>query len=211
MPLFRAVSSGLCSGTWTGQKAKTYGQKEFFVFGAQQFVLESFATSIDSWMYLDSSFDDHLNWIAMDKVAPINTPTPSWLTISIHVSCPSALCWHMCLGKGTGLGNLLWLKDNVFSPLEVDLRLLSSLIPYTLWLQKHLCFCRLGNSTVHEMSSSEGEVGEAVSVKSAVLNMLHCNLDVEEEDLWQNVFGLSCMDYPVISFINLHKNLKKKI
>lgn len=34
------------------------------------------------------------------------------------------------------------------------------------------------------MSSPEGEVGEAVSVKSAVLNMLHCNLDMEEEDLW---------------------------
>lgn len=30
----------------------------------------SFTTSIDSWMYLDSSFDDHVNWIAMDKVAP---------------------------------------------------------------------------------------------------------------------------------------------
>lgn len=52
---------------------------------------ESFAASIDSWMYLDSDFDDHLNWIAIDKVGPITTPTPSWLTISVCVSCPSAL------------------------------------------------------------------------------------------------------------------------
>jgi len=43
------------------------------------------------------------------------------------------------------------------------------------------------------MSSPEGGEGEAASVKSAVLNMLHCNLDVEVEDLWQNIFGLSCV------------------
>lgn len=98
----------------------------------------------------------------------------------------------MCLGKGTGLGNLLWLKDNFF-PTGFDLRLFSSLIPYTLWLHKHLCFWRLGNSRVHGIRGPEGEVGEAISVKSAVLNILHCNFDVEEEDLWQNIFGLSCV------------------
>ena len=98
----------------------------------------------------------------------------------------------MCSGKGTGLGNLLWLKDNFF-PLGTDWRLLGSLIPCALQLCKHLCFCRLGNSIAREMSSPEGGEGEAASVKSAVLNMLHCNLDVEVEDLWQNIFGLSCV------------------
>lgn len=71
---------------------------------------ESFVSSMGSWMSWHSSFGDHLNWVAMDNVASINAPTPSWLRISIRVSCPSAPWWHLCWGKDPGLGNLLGLK-----------------------------------------------------------------------------------------------------
>lgn len=110
-----------------------------------------------SWLSWDNSFDDHLNWVAMDNVASINAPTPSWLRISIRVSSSSAPWWHLCSGKDPGLGNLLGLNAKYLLQKSV-LRLL---IPYNLWLHKHFCFCRLGNSTAHELSSAEGEVGEA--------------------------------------------------
>lgn len=97
-------------------------------------------------------------------------------------------------------------KSHFFPP-ETDWRLLSPLIPCNLWLHKDFCFCRLGNGTTHEMSSSEGEAGEAVSVKSAVLNVTlqpwHGRRGFMAEYVWIKL----CW---VISFINLHKNLIKK-
>lgn len=115
--LFRTGSSGLCSGTLTGQNAG---------FGAWQFGLswhESFALSVDSWMSLDNSFDDHWNWVAM-----VSAPSLSWLTISICVSCPLCSVWHLCWGKNPGLGNLLDLKAE-YLPQKSDLGLL---MPYNL-------------------------------------------------------------------------------
>jgi len=67
-----------------------------------------FATSIDSWMYLDSSFDDRLNWIAVDKVGPINSPAPSWLfppAYPVPLLCgdlcvrAKVLDWGICCGS----------------------------------------------------------------------------------------------------------------
>lgn len=112
-----------------------------------------FASSVDRWMGLDSSFDDHFNWVAMDSVAPISAPTISCLRISIHVSCPSALSWHLWhLDKDPGLGNLLGLKAE-YLPQKSDLRLL---MPYNLWLHKHFCFCGLGSSSQNEYSWRRG-------------------------------------------------------
>lgn len=87
----------------------------------------------------------------------------------------------------------IWFGSKITPHPKTDLRLLSSLIPYTSWLQKHLWFCMSGNSTAHKMSRPGGEVVEAVSVQNAVLSMLQCSLVVEEEDLWENIIALSCV------------------
>lgn len=127
--------------------------KSWFWCPAVQLIMthKFFASSVGSWMGLDSSFDDHWNWVAMDSVASISAPTFSWLRIS-HVSRPSVLWRHLCLGKDPGLGSLLGLKAECL-PQKRDLRLL---MPYNLWLHKHFCFCGLGSSSQSEYSWKRG-------------------------------------------------------
>lgn len=149
-------------------------------------------------MSLDSSFDDHWNWVAM-----VSAPSLSWLIISICVSCPLCSVWHLCWGKDPGQGNLLGLKAE-YLPQKSDLGLL---MPYNLWLHKRFCFCGLGNSSQSEYSWRRGGRGrkcEECCFKCVTLQPSCGKRDFVTEYFWIKL----CW---VISFINLHKNLMKKI
>lgn len=117
-------------------------------------------------------------------------------------SCPSAPCWHLCLGKDPGLGSLLGLKAECL-PQKNHLRLL---MPYNLWLHKHFCFCGLGSSSQSEYSCRRGGRGrkcEECCLKCVTLQPSCARRGFVTEYFWIKL----CW---VISFINLHKNLMKK-
>lgn len=116
---------------------------------------------------------------------------------------PSAPCCYLCLGKDPGLGNLLGLKAECL-PQKSDLRLL---MPCNLWLHKHFCFCGLRNSSQSEYSWRRGGRGrkcEECCLKCVTLQPSCGRRGFVTEYFWIEL----CW---VISFINLHKNLMKKI
>lgn len=110
----------------------------------------------------------------------------------IHVWA-KALNWGICCSSRTSL--LVFFLQRLIWDYSVHW--------YNLWL------CRLGNSTAHEMSRPEAEVDKTLSVKSAVLNMICCNLDMEGESSWQNNFGLSCVGS--LLSLNTHKKSIKNL